>query len=119
MITVSERNKRKVGSWGTIIYRTFVGIAMVILLKSIPIFIYDAAKWQKDIEDRTISTVELRIDLERHMAIWTLEAQASAFMRLKSTEEAIISLRKADSVAKIERENIRKLLSKIEINTRK
>jgi len=116
---MSEEIKRKANSWITFAYRAFIGVGMAVMLKSVPVFIYDFASWQKDVEDRTLSSVEMRIDLERHMAIWSLEAQAKAFGRLGATEKAINELRKSDSLAEIDRAQMRALLAQIEINTRK
>lgn len=116
---MSEEIRRKANSWVTLIYRAFITIGMAVILKSLPMFIYDVARWQKDIEDRTLTSVEMRIDLERHMAVWTPEAQITAFNRLKESETSIRNLQIADSLAKIEREEMHKILSKIEINTRK
>ena len=114
MIKMSEEMKYKASSWMTFAFRGFLTIGMAILLKSVPIFIYDLANWQKDIEDRSLTSVEMRIDLERHMAVWTLENQASAFARLAQTEKAIIELRKADKISAADRDLIKESLNRIE-----
>lgn len=119
MTGMSEEVKRKANSWITFAYRSFIGVGMAIMLKSVPMFIYDFAKWQKDVEDRTLSSVEMRIDLERHMAIWTVTTPKEAFDRLKATETAIIALKKADSLSAIDRAQMRNILAQIERNTRK
>lgn len=114
MIKMSEEQKVKASSFITLAYRAFIGIAMVILLKTIPLFIYDAAQWQRDIESRTLSSVEVRIDLERH-----LKVNNRALERLLYNENAIISLQKADSLSILDRSQMRTLLEQIEKNTRK
>ena len=119
MIVMSDEIKQKANSWMNIAFRTFITIGMAILLKSVPIFIYDVSAWKTDVESRTISTVEMRIDLERHMQIWTLERQALAFSRLSDTEKAIKDLKKSDSLSAIDRAKMREILKKIELNTRK
>ena len=119
VLKMSNEQKQKASSWMNLAYRTFLTIGMAILLRSVPVFIYDLAIWKKDVDDRTLSTVEMRIDLERHMEIWTTTTPREAFDRLKATEAAIITLKKADSLAEIDREQMKLLLAKIEFNTRK
>lgn len=119
MIKMSEEIKQKANAWLTLAFRTFMTIGMAVILKSVPMFIYDVAIWKKDAEDRMLSSVEMRIDLERHMEIWSPVAQREAFDRLKAVEDSTILNRRADSAMSAQIKEIRFVLARIERNQRK
>ena len=118
MIKMSEDNRRKVSSWATIIFRSFITIGMAILLKVVPVGLYDFAAYLDDIDDRSLTSVEMRIRLEDHMAIWTPEQQVIAFQRLKAVEDSAVQNRKADSVMNLQLEELKRVLDEIVANQR-
>ena len=113
MIKMSEEIKQKAKSWADIIYKTFVGVILVMIFKSIPIGAYNIVEYLDDMEDRTLSSVEMRIDLERHMAVWTETTPKEAFGRLRAVEEAAAKNLKADSINLVEHQKLNALLKEV------
>ena len=67
----------------------------------------------QDLESRTPSSVQMKVRLEDHMEIWTPEMQLTAFQRLKAVEDSAVRFKKVDSIAFVERQEIKKKLNEI------
>lgn len=87
--------------WGPSIMITLIGLALGL------------GQYIQSMDSRTLSTVEMRIDLERHMKIWTTTTPKEAFARLEAVEDSAIQFKSADSLAKIERDIINTKLNLI------
>ena len=98
-----EGIKNKIKEW-------FVpGMVIIILSQTIMI-----TRYLSDIEARTLDTIEMKVRLQDHMRIWTPETQLIAFQRLKAVEDSSKLLRKQDSLATKERDEIKEILRRIE-----
>lgn len=99
----------KVKSSGWIPNLLTPALLIVIILNTVKITTYVA-----EIESRTLSSVEMKVRLEDHMATWTPVRQEKAFERLGEAEEAILELKKSDELTLEEMKIIKASLSRIE-----
>ena len=99
----------KVKSSGWIPNLLTPALLIVIIFNTVKITAYIS-----EIESRTLSSVEMKVRLEDHMATWTPVRQEKAFERLAQTEEAIIELKEADRISELDRKQIKESLARIE-----